>query len=449
MVILAGTSHDYVRGFSLDSMVTMIEMNQETWSLKLRSGGRVGYLYFRDGAVVDAAVWELTGHAAALELISWETPEIEIIKFCDRPRRIHTSMMQLLLEGKRINDEAKDQRADEARSLEEAVAHIEGFRLKRGQQLLVALLNRNKHLAGAWLWYSRTIGTLKTIQGAIERALFLAPEDKEIAEEKERFERARGAVTDDRVKRCPFCWAPLNMKAVLCTDCGMQLLITRTSLSPGNSSCDSDVVDTSVKRFARVLAREANRNLYASYYMAMCHFNIKDTDRTLELFNDTVALAGEQPFFSDQLKLYLTWMAAQQVSDETGEKASPQAETVGDGKTILVVEDSATTRKVIGATLNMKGYRIIEAVDGLEALSKLSEERPDLILLDIILPKMNGYEILSIIKNKRDLKAIPVVMLTSRDGFMSRMKGKIAGSAAYLTKPFNPDELLQTIVKHM
>ncbi|WP_175469546.1 response regulator [Desulfoluna spongiiphila] len=433
----------------MDSMVTMIEMNQETWSLKLRSEGRVGYLYFTNGEIVDAAVRELKGHAAALELIAWETPEIEIIKFCNKPRRIHTSMMQLLLEGKRMNDETKEARDKERKIFEEAVAHVEGFRLKRGQQLLVALLNRNKNLAGAWLWYSRTIGSLKSIEGAIDRAQFLAPEDGVIVAEKERFKRAASAVTDERVKRCPFCWAPLNMKAIQCTDCGLQLLITRTCLAPGNHPCNSDVIDASVKRFSQVLEREAHRNLYASYYMAMSHFNIKDTDRTLELLNDTVALAGDQPFFSDQLKLFLTWMAAQQVSDESGMESVRQAGVAGDGKTILVVEDSATTRKVIGATLNINGYRIIEAVDGLEALSKLSEETPDLILLDIILPKMNGYEILSIIKNKRDLKNIPVIMLTSRDGFMSRMKGKIAGSAAYLTKPFNPDALLQAIVKHI
>lgn len=446
---MAGTSHDYIKGFSLESISTMIEMNRETWSLKIKSEGRVGYLYFRDGEVIDADVLDLKGYNAALELISWDAPEIEIIKFCDKPRRIHTSMMQLLLDGKRLKDETKEARALERKVCGEAVAHIEGFRFKKGQALLIAVLKKNKNLPRAWLWYSRTVGTLKSIAGAIECACCLAPEDAEIAAEKERFARAKGEVTDDRIKRCPFCWAPLNMKALQCPECGLYLLITRASLKASGNGCDSRVVDASVKRFSQVLEREGHRNLYASYYLAMSHYNIKEMDRTLELLNGTVALAGDQPFFSDQLKLCLNWMASRPLAEEEAVEKTEQADGTGDGKTILVVEDSTTTRKVIGVTLGMKGYRIVEATDGLEALSKLSEERPDLILLDIILPKMNGYEILSIIKNNRAFKSIPVIMLTSRDGFMSRMKGKMAGTAAYLTKPFKPDELLQTIVKHI
>src|SRR5665647_3611448 len=90
-----------------------------------------------------------------------------------------------------------------------------------------------------------------------------------------------------------------------------------------------------------------------------------------------------------------------------------EAPKVNDQKMILVVEDSSTTRKVISITLSRHGYRVVEAADGLEALSKISEERPDLIMLDVILPKMDGYKILSIIKGNKEFKEIPVIMLTS------------------------------------
>ena len=118
---------------------------------------------------------------------------------------------------------------------------------------------------------------------------------------------------------------------------------------------------------------------------------------------------------------------------------------------ILVVEDSPTTRKVIAITLTRNGYKVIEAGDGLEALSKLNEgpQPPDLIMLDVILPKMDGYKILSIIKGNEEFKDIPVIMLTSKDGFLNKMKGKMAGSAAYLTKPFDPDQMLQEIKRHI
>ena len=116
---------------------------------------------------------------------------------------------------------------------------------------------------------------------------------------------------------------------------------------------------------------------------------------------------------------------------------------------ILVVEDSSTIRKVISITLSQKGYEIIEAGDGLEALSKLNEARPDLILLDIILPKMDGYQILSIIRENPEFKNIPVIMLTSKDGIINKVKGKVAGSSAYLTKPFDPAKLVETIERHI
>ncbi len=118
-------------------------------------------------------------------------------------------------------------------------------------------------------------------------------------------------------------------------------------------------------------------------------------------------------------------------------------------RTILVVEDSPTTRKVIALTLNQKGYVVIEAQDGMEALSRLSEEKPDLILLDIILPRMDGYKILSIIKENEELKNTPVIMLTSKGGILNKVKGKLAGSTAYLTKPFEPKDLIKTVEKYL
>jgi twitching motility two-component system response regulator PilG len=116
---------------------------------------------------------------------------------------------------------------------------------------------------------------------------------------------------------------------------------------------------------------------------------------------------------------------------------------------ILVVEDSSTIRKVISITLSQKGYEIIEAGDGLEALSRLNEVKPNLILLDIILPKMDGYQILSIIRDNPEFKNIPVIMLTSKDGIINKVKGKMAGSSAYLTKPFDPAQLVKTIERHI
>ena len=87
--------------------------------------------------------------------------------------------------------------------------------------------------------------------------------------------------------------------------------------------------------------------------------------------------------------------------------------------------------------------------DGIEAVNHLNDTKPDLILLDIILPRMDGYKVLSIVRENPDLRNVPVIMLTSRDGLLNKVRGKMAGSTAYLTKPFEPKKLLETIQKYL
>jgi CheY-like chemotaxis protein len=120
-----------------------------------------------------------------------------------------------------------------------------------------------------------------------------------------------------------------------------------------------------------------------------------------------------------------------------------------DRKTILVVEDSPTSRKVISMVLSKKGYGVEEAVDGSEALEKVAASLPDLILLDAMLPDITGYELLPKLQPGMDGKEIPVVMLTGKKGSVDRERGMRAGSVAYLTKPFNPENLLTVIGRYV
>jgi DNA-binding response OmpR family regulator len=118
-------------------------------------------------------------------------------------------------------------------------------------------------------------------------------------------------------------------------------------------------------------------------------------------------------------------------------------------KTVLVVEDSKTARKVVSLVLGRKGYNIIEATTGTEALLAIEGMTPDLVLLDVMLPDMDGYEILSTIRKNKEYSDVPVVMLTGKKGAADRQKGMISGSNEYLTKPFNPAKLLSVIGKYL
>ncbi len=118
-------------------------------------------------------------------------------------------------------------------------------------------------------------------------------------------------------------------------------------------------------------------------------------------------------------------------------------------KKILIVEGSNTTRKIIDRILTEGGYMTAEAANGMEALAELTHNKPDLILLDIIMPGMDGYKVLSLIKKSENAKDIPVILLTSRDQLFDKIRGKMSDADQYLTKPFKPPELLAAVARHI
>ena len=110
-------------------------------------------------------------------------------------------------------------------------------------------------------------------------------------------------------------------------------------------------------------------------------------------------------------------------------------------KKVLVVDDNQDSRELVVKVLKNKGYEIIEAIDGEEAVEKAIAQKPDLILLDISIPKLNGYEVTRILKGKEDVKDIPVVALTAHAMKGDRLKALEAGCEGYITKPINVREL--------
>lgn len=116
---------------------------------------------------------------------------------------------------------------------------------------------------------------------------------------------------------------------------------------------------------------------------------------------------------------------------------------------ILIVDDSPTVRKIVQLTLQRDGMNVIAANDGLGALAAVSDYLPDLILLDINLPHMDGYHICQIIRKNPDFRETPIIMLSGRDGLFDKMRGRLVGSSEYLTKPFDSNDLVQTVRRHL
>jgi len=115
------------------------------------------------------------------------------------------------------------------------------------------------------------------------------------------------------------------------------------------------------------------------------------------------------------------------------------------GLKILVIDDSKTIRRTAETLLTKEGCTVFTAIDGFDALSKIADHQPDLIFVDIMMPRLDGYETCSLIKNNKVFRTTPVIMLSSKDGLFDRARGRIVGSEQYLTKPFTKDELLGAI----
>ncbi len=119
------------------------------------------------------------------------------------------------------------------------------------------------------------------------------------------------------------------------------------------------------------------------------------------------------------------------------------------GLKVLVVDDSKTIRRTAETLLSKEGCEVVTAIDGFDALSKVADHRPDIVFVDIMLPRLDGYQACALIKNNKQYRSTPVIMLSSKDGLFDRARGRIVGSEHYLTKPFTKEELLGAIQSHI
>jgi twitching motility two-component system response regulator PilG len=132
--------------------------------------------------------------------------------------------------------------------------------------------------------------------------------------------------------------------------------------------------------------------------------------------------------------------SAMTVSDENGTLK---------GLKVLVIDDSKTIRRTAETLLQKEGCEVFTAIDGFDALAKIADHQPDIVFVDIMMPRLDGYQTCQLIKRNEVFKDIPVIMLSSKDGLFDRARGRMVGSEHYLTKPFTKEELLGAIDAHI
>jgi twitching motility two-component system response regulator PilG len=119
------------------------------------------------------------------------------------------------------------------------------------------------------------------------------------------------------------------------------------------------------------------------------------------------------------------------------------------GLKVLVIDDSKTIRRTAETLLAREGCEVYTAVDGFDALSKIADHQPDIVFVDIMMPRLDGYQTCALIKKNAKFHVTPVIMLSSKDGLFDRARGRMVGSDQYLTKPFTKESLLKAVAAHV
>tara|TARA_R110002072_G_scaffold303123_1_gene494735 strand:+ start:175743 stop:177596 length:1854 start_codon:yes stop_codon:yes gene_type:complete len=134
---------------------------------------------------------------------------------------------------------------------------------------------------------------------------------------------------------------------------------------------------------------------------------------------------------------------------EQAANSGPSTATSLDQKTVLVVDDSPTVRKLVAITLERRGYKVVSAFDGVAAIKEIAAHSPSLILMDVNMPRLDGYQLCKLVKKHETTREIPVLMLTGKDGMFDRLRGRLVGCAGSIAKPFSPEELLEVVEQNV
>lgn len=450
-------------GISVPGLMQIIEAEEKTCFLVVHAEGvKQGGMYFHEGVLYDAVCGKLRGEKAALCLIALENTQLEYRK--SPPINIHQSiesgMQALILEAMRIKDEqmaaGSDQQNDALHKqntlLTEGIQLCEGLHFKKAQKILLQVASQDRDNMQAWLWLSRTVNNMKQLRVALTKAYKLAPKDKEVISDIRKFGVA-GKAGLKQIRRCPFCYSPIAVKVTHCHYCNGFLTVNTDILPQIGKKANKEEFRLTLERFENVLARELNSHVL--FYAALACLHLNSFDAALEYLEQLQkCVETEENMYKATVERIVAFIASRQITEEVENESGTEIPILveakqSEEKKVLVVEDSPTTRKVIKMTLESKKFTVVEAADGVEALTKINDEQPDLILLDVMLPKLDGYGILSVLKQNSKLKGVPVIMLTSKDGLKDRIKGRFSSANAYLTKPFKPEMLIEKVSQYI
>ncbi len=236
---------------------------------------------------------------------------------------------------------------------------------------------------------------------------------------------------------CPYCKTKNEAQEFVCNECHTMLTLSDLEMLLAHQGADKHTLQYALEEM-EAAGEQYELDAEELKMLAVGHINLKHLRLGLAYLQDALKLNPNDVVLSSQVNA-LAIRLAEIEEQENIHSSMPK------NRKILVVDDSATVRKLISAKLSKSGHEVLCATDGIEALEKINEIMPDLILLDINMPRMDGYQVCKLIRNNEATKDVPVVMISGKDGFFDKVRGRMAGTTGYITKPFGPETLMKTV----
>lgn len=299
----------------------------------------------------------------------------------------------------------------------------------------------------AWLWLASVADRREETIAHLERAISLNPDDERVLSWLAHVRsEVRAAGTPPREPRrrwrCPLCQGEALVEVQRCPRCRAVVSLADLDALLGNADVDQARVEAAIKRLEALSGEKVNADVH--FRLGLAYLNLKRLHEGVTRLRVACQLRPEDA----ALRAKVEELVGRQ-TESARLLARLARSSPGPGKrTVLVVDDSPTVLKIVGMALERQGHEVVVAANALQALAKLDELVPDLVLLDITMPHMDGYQLCKLIRANPATSRLPVVMLSGKDGFFDKVRGRLAGSTDYITKPFDPATLIQAVEKH-
>jgi twitching motility two-component system response regulator PilG len=283
-----------------------------------------------------------------------------------------------------------------------------------------------------WLWLASVAEKPEEAVRYIRRVLDLNPKHQRATEWLARLQPKNWP--------CPICQTLYPEQVEKCQGCRAVLTLAQPEQLLNNTEADQALLQSALARYESF--PKDCPDFEIQFNLGLAYLNQKRFDDGLARLKQASQLRPADTALRNGIDKLTRWHQAQQAALVA--PAAPPVPAVGE-KVVLVVDDSPTIRKLVSVTLERQGYRVVTASGGVEAMGRLKEIVPDLILLDITMPHMDGYQLCRLIKGDELTRKVPVIMLSGKDGFFDKVRGRMVGASEYITKPFEPALLLQTV----